>query len=138
MLTDKDKLAIQKMRERVPGPAVDYRDRSGTLAERMRRNVAETDSGCWEWRGVKNKAGYGLVSYQKGPGAANRTSTSAHRKFWELTQGPIPGGLQVNHKCDNRACINPDHMFLGTQTDNIRDMIGKGRNRFYGKRPRRA
>lgn len=84
------------------------------------------------WVGSKNNLGYGMVYFEADWG---RTSTTAHRKYYELTKGAIPAGMQVNHKCDNRACINPDHMFIGDQTANIRDMMRKGRDNFRGKGP---
>lgn len=100
------------------------------LKERMEVNIVLAQSGCMEWVGSRNKLGYGMVSFEAPWG---RTSTTAHRKYWELTRGEIPAGMQVNHKCDNRCCVNPDHMFLGDQTANIRDMMAKGRDNFAGR-----
>jgi hypothetical protein len=74
------------------------------------------------WR--KNKLGYGRLHY--GGGMQYR---SAARISWELHFGPIPEGLWVLHKCDNPRCVRPDHLFLGTSLDNVRDMIAKGRRR---------
>jgi hypothetical protein len=105
------------------------------LKTRMMLNTLMTDSGCQEWQGTRNNLGYGMVSFQKAPGAKNRTTTTAHRKYYELCKGPIPEGMQVNHRCDNRKCINPDHMFLGDQLANIRDMMQKGRDNFHGRGP---
>lgn len=133
-MTYKDTLTKSAMAPRprmeAPQPAFGY---STPLALRMRKRAVETPAGCWEWQGTVNNLGYGMVSFQKAPGKENRTSTTAHRKFYELTVGAIPAGLQVNHRCDNRRCINPDHMMLGTQTDNIRDMMAKHRDNFRGK-----
>ncbi len=56
----------------------------------------------------------------------------AHRAMWEVSFGPIPSGSNVLHRCDNPGCINPGHLFLGTQRDNIDDMIAKRRDRFFG------
>jgi hypothetical protein len=78
----------------------------------------ETD--CWEWHGTKHMAGYG--SYR-----VNGKSFLAHRVSWMIFNGEMPEGLCVCHKCDNRKCINPNHLFVGTQGDNVRDMILKGR-----------
>lgn len=62
-----------------------------------------------------------------------RKTLSAHRFAWELHFGPIPPGQQVLHRCDLRACVNPDHLFLGTQGDNVRDCVNKGRYHYrYG------
>ena len=107
------------------------------LKERMESMIVYSESGCWEWQGTKNSLGYGIVTFQRGPGPENRTSTTAHRKYWELCNGPLLPRMQVNHVCDNRVCINPEHMFIGDQKSNIQDMIAKGRDNFRGKGPRR-
>lgn len=79
---------------------------------------------CWIWIGQRrNSDGYGGV---KVPGTAR--NVSVHRISWELENGPVPNGLLVLHKCDNRPCVRPSHLFLGTQTDNMRDMVIKGRS----------
>ena len=71
---------------------------------------------CWEWQGRKDKGGYGRLD-----------ARLAHRVAWELLEGPIPENLCVLHSCDNPSCVNPYHLFLGTQKDNVADMIAKGR-----------
>lgn len=83
-------------------------------------------NGCWEWKGFRLKTGYGKFSYK-------RKSYLAHRISWYLFNGPIPDYLCVCHKCDNPPCINPEHLFLGTQVDNIQDMIKKNRRDFKGE-----
>ena len=75
---------------------------------------------CIEWTRCKNPAGYGNVRYR------NRTFL-VHRKEWIENYGEIPSGLHVLHKCDNPACYNIKHLFLGTQQDNMKDMNQKGR-----------
>lgn len=82
---------------------------------------------CWIWRKSKNPVtGYGqLASWENG----KRKLYAAHRLSFSTFVAPIPDGLQVLHKCDNRACFNPAHLFLGTQQDNMDDMIVKGRQR---------
>jgi hypothetical protein len=75
---------------------------------------------CWEWAGARNSDGYGK-SY------AGSGYRMAHRVAWESSFGPIPDGLFVLHRCDNPPCVRPDHLFLGTNTDNVRDSVAKGR-----------
>ena len=84
--------------------------------------VPEPGTGCWLWRGVTDRGGYGVTS-------VGHKNLKAHRVMWELEHGPIPSGLVVCHRCDVRACVNPDHMFLGTHRDNNHDMMRKGRMR---------
>jgi len=75
---------------------------------------------CWQWNGHRLKKGYGQFYYKK--------ESLAHRISWILTNGSIPDGLYVLHKCDNPPCVNPDHLFLGTQSQNLADMVAKGRD----------
>ncbi len=78
-------------------------------------------SDCWIWRGHTDEIGYGRIAYAG--------ENKAHRVAWVLFRGEIPGGLRVLHKCDVRQCVNPAHLFLGSQADNVRDMYAKGRNK---------
>ena len=96
----------------------------GTLEERFWAKVRRGAPGeCWEWLGARNDRGYGTIS----EGGRRRGHVKAHRAAWTLSNGPIPGGLCVCHRCDNPPCVNPSHLFLGTMRDNTRDMMSKGR-----------
>lgn len=85
------------------------------------RSMPEPNSGCWLWLNRLNDCGYGLFSLNK------HHKVHAHRASWIAHRGTIPVGLSVLHKCDVRCCVNPDHLFLGTHVDNMRDMVKKGR-----------
>lgn len=86
----------------------------------MDRSIPVTETGCWLWLGCCDQKGYGLVSL-------NRVTKRAHRVSYEAATGIAPGDLQVLHKCDTPCCINPDHLFLGTNQDNVADKVAKGR-----------
>lgn len=82
--------------------------------------------GCWEWAASKNIRGYGRFRLQ---GREGKT-VMAHRFSYELYAGPIPNGLQILHKCDNPGCVNPDHLWPGTQKENMADKNAKGRGNY--------
>lgn len=86
---------------------------------RFNRAFQIIKSGCWIWL-ASRKGSYGQFSI-------NQQKGTAHRASWIIHKGPIPHGLNVCHKCDKPLCVNPDHLFLGTQSANIKDMYSKGR-----------
>lgn len=93
--------------------------RMSTSQELFEKKFVKTD-GCWNWTANKYRSGYGQFGY-------GGLTQQAHRVAYQLYIGPIPDGLCVLHRCDNPGCVRPDHLFLGTQADNVHDCIGKGR-----------
>jgi hypothetical protein len=80
---------------------------------------------CWDWTGAMGPYGYGTF-WDAGKRQGKRTKR-AHRVAWVHVYGDIPKGLLICHRCDNRRCVRPDHLFLGTHRDNTEDMVAKGR-----------
>lgn len=95
-----------------------------SLEERFWAKVEPTDDGCWLWTGSRFPAGYGRLR--------SLAERYAHRCAWMIFNGPIPDGLHVLHHCDNPPCVRPDHLWLGTPLDNMRDRDAKGRGRHDG------
>jgi hypothetical protein len=78
-------------------------------------------NGCWEWTAARTAKGYGCFRF------GSRGSARAHRVAYELFVGPIPDGLLVCHHCDNPSCVNPDHLYVGTQKQNRQDAVLRNR-----------
>lgn len=113
-------------RGRVRNQHTDQRCRP--LADRFWSRV-EKGPACWEWVGGRNADGYGEVR-------ADGRMQKAHRVSWALAHGPIPPGMHVCHTCDNPPCVNPEHLFLGTNRANMRDRQAKGRTKNLDLGPR--
>ena len=99
------------------------------LAQRIAQaSIPVTECGCWIWCMHIDEIGYGTLR-------VNGKMAKAHRASWVAHRGAIPPQTKVLHRCDVRCCVNPDHLFLGSQADNVRDMVTKGRqHKFHGER----
>lgn len=88
-------------------------------AQREFSTLVDTSGDCWEWQGPTNGNGYGRLRIH------NYTSRYiyAHRYSWEATFGPVPVGLGILHRCNNKLCVRPDHLYAGTQADNLVDVF---------------
>lgn len=96
--------------------------------KRFWTKVDKSDSGsCWEWTAAKNPNGYGMFNYK-------RKMQLAHRVVWQITNGPIPQGGCILHSCDNPGCVNPQHLRVGTQDENMKDMSRKNRSVIVNKK----
>ena len=98
----------------------------------MKVNKLSND-GCWNWTGTVNQKGYGMIGCRRLNIGVN--SIGAHRFSWLINIGEIPKGMWVLHKCDNKLCVNPNHLYLGDHLDNVKDAIkrsptGKTTSRF--------
>ena len=96
-----------------------------STSERFWKYVRKTET-CWLWIGARAKFGYGVLQVGSRYDGTNRVTT-AHRISYEIANGPIIGDWHVCHHCDTPPCVNPEHLFLGTARDNMRDAASKGR-----------
>jgi hypothetical protein len=112
-----------------------YGPKPKPLAERFwaKVDVAGPED-CWVWTAALGSTGYGHLG---GNRRRAQPDYKAHRLSWELHHGPIPEGLSVLHRCDNPPCVNPAHLFLGTQRDNVIDAVQKGRMPLWPDRLKR-
>lgn len=102
--------------------ATGLKGRPLSLQERFESHcIPEPNTGCWLWIGATGSDGYGKA-------IVDGRSRRAHRVSWEMFRGEIPPDVVICHRCDNPPCVNPSHLFLGTQLDNIADRHSKGRS----------
>ena len=113
---------VQRLAERRRFKRIEMRgaEMRKTVSERFFSKVKQVESGCHEWQGCIMPNGYGQFRYE------GRTEY-AHRVAYILAFGPIPAGAFILHSCDNRKCVNPEHIWAGTFDENMQDMVNKGR-----------
>lgn len=95
------------------------------IRQSFERHFVVADNGCWNWTGgrFKKRGGYGYCTMRKHGILGQR----AHRVAWRIYCGPVTPDQHVLHRCDNPLCVNPDHLFLGNQVENMKDKVAKGR-----------
>lgn len=94
---------------------------------KIKNNIYIDKNGCWNWKGKTKKDGYVIIHYRG-------KYQPLHRVSYEIYKGKIPSNQYICHHCDNRKCCNPDHLFAGTLSDNMKDMMKKGRGKNQFKR----
>ena len=125
-------ITIEDLRVITPCSYTGGRNRNQTPEQRFWNIVKKGGPDeCWLWQGAKAGSGYGVLNIHK-------RNVYAHRISYMLHYGAIPEGRQVCHKCDNPACCNPDHLFTGTQYDNVHDQLAKGRRMSGDRKGERA
>ena len=99
-----------------------------TIERILKRSLVNSQTGCIEWQGALSGNGYGMISVN------HDDQVSVHRSMWELCRGPLEKGMCVCHTCDNRRCVNIEHLFIGSYADNNSDKERKGRANHRGAR----
>lgn len=108
------------MKRKSPKQSLSQREKVLWLTSKTNKK----DNGCWEWTATLYKGGYGKVQSWLHP------SRYAHRAMYSLVVAPIPSGMWILHACDNRKCINPEHLWIGTHAENQKDKVLKGRGNY--------